>query len=293
MRARRRVLGTVLVFDAMPAALLAQVLPQQLAGLRIQQPDVTGIPLHLNPPADPAWRCAVVGGFDFHAAIQMHRALAVLVIAERLDRQREQGRLFFGEHGRDLPFGGAVNARVGPTLFPVIQVGLRFFEAFEAQPLQRRFLGVADARFDLALAVWIAHAAWQRDCAVVLQHVAVQRIERGIVDVGREHAFAQIIEHDHASGPAEPAESFFMQFGPDLRTGTEHQQANRLAAVAQRQDEQPRAPILASVRSRAPSGRAVIDLRFFARRGFDTAQASGDAAPAACGRSAGHFDSRR
>ena len=129
----------------MAAARLAQVLAQQLAGVRVQQPDVPGIPLHLDAPADPARRRAVVGRFDFHAAIQMHRALAVLVIAEGLDGQRQQGRPLFGEHGRDLPLGGAVNARVGPALFPVIQVGLRFLEALEAQAFQRRFLGMADA----------------------------------------------------------------------------------------------------------------------------------------------------
>ena len=74
------------------------------------------IPLHLHAPADPARRRAVVGSLHFHAAIQMHRALAVLVIAERLERQRQQGGLLFGKHGRDLPLGGAVDARVGPPL---------------------------------------------------------------------------------------------------------------------------------------------------------------------------------
>ena len=114
------------------------------------------IPLHLHAPADPARRRAVVSCFDFHAAIQMHRSLAVLVIAERLQRQRQQGRLLFGEHGRDLPFGGAVDARVGPALFPVVQVGLGFLEALEAQSFQRRLLGVADAGLDFALSIRIA-----------------------------------------------------------------------------------------------------------------------------------------
>jgi hypothetical protein len=38
---------------------------------------------------------------------------------------------------------------------------------------------VADAGFDLALAVGIADAARQRDDAIVREDVAVQRIERG------------------------------------------------------------------------------------------------------------------
>ena len=87
---RRRSRGTILVLDAMAAALLAQMLAQQLTGARIEQPHMCGIPLHLNAPADPARRRAVVSGFDFDAAIQMHGALAVLVIAERLERQRQQ-----------------------------------------------------------------------------------------------------------------------------------------------------------------------------------------------------------
>jgi hypothetical protein len=37
----------------------------------------------------------------------MHRALAVLAVAEGLDGQRQQGRLLLGEHDGDLPPGGA------------------------------------------------------------------------------------------------------------------------------------------------------------------------------------------
>ena len=60
-----------------------------------------------------------------------------------------------------------------------------------------------------------------------------------------------------------------MQFGPDLRTGAEHQQANRLAAVTESQHEQPRAPVLAAVRVADHRAGAVIDLRLFAGRGLD------------------------
>ena len=45
---------------------------------------------------------AVVGGFDFDTTVQMHDQLGVLVVAERLLRQWEQGRFFLGKHSGDL-----------------------------------------------------------------------------------------------------------------------------------------------------------------------------------------------
>ena len=53
---------------------------------------------------------------------------------------------------------------------------------------------MADAGFDLAFAIGIADATRQRDHAVVREHVAIKRIERRIVDVGREHALFQIVQ---------------------------------------------------------------------------------------------------
>jgi hypothetical protein len=120
----------------------------------------------------------------------MHDALAVLVIAEGFQRQRKQGGLLFGKHSGDLPFGGAVDARVGPALFPVIEVGLGFFQTLEAQAFQRCSLCMTDARFDFAFAVGILNAARHGHRAVVREHVAIKRIQRGIVNVGDEHTFA-------------------------------------------------------------------------------------------------------
>jgi hypothetical protein len=145
--------------DAVAAARLAQVFAQQLACRGVHQPHLPQIPLHLDVPANPSRRRAVVSRFHFHAAVQMHRALAVLVVAERFDGQRQQGRFLLGEHDRDLTLGGAVDARVGPPRFPMVQVGLGFFEAFEAQTFQRRILGMTDAPFHLPLAIRIGDPA--------------------------------------------------------------------------------------------------------------------------------------
>src|ERR1051326_6561533 len=121
-------LRLVLFWYPMFSALLMQVLAQQFAGVWIQQPNMQGIPLHLDAPSDPARRRAVVGRVDLHAAIQMHCALAVLVITEGLQRQWQKRRPLFGKHRRYLSLGGAVNARVGPPFFPVIQVALSLLQ---------------------------------------------------------------------------------------------------------------------------------------------------------------------
>jgi len=44
----------------------------------------------------------------------------------------------------------------------------------------------------------------------VLEQIAVQRIDRGIVDIWREHAFPEVIEHYDASGSAQPPERFLV-----------------------------------------------------------------------------------
>ena len=58
---------------------------------------------------------------------------------------------------------------------------------------------------------------------------------------------SQIIQHHDARAAAQTAEGFLVQFGPDLRAGPEHQEANGLATVTESQDEQPRAAVLAFV----------------------------------------------
>src|SRR5580658_3908702 len=121
------------------------------------------IPLHSNTPADPARRGAVVSSVDFHAAVQMDRAFAVLVIAKRLDRQREQSGAFFGEHRRDLPLGSAMNAGIGPALLPAVEVSLRLVQTLEAEAFQGRLLGMRDARFDLTFSVRVPHTTGQSD----------------------------------------------------------------------------------------------------------------------------------
>ncbi len=132
----------------------------------------------------------------------MHHPFAVLVIAERFHRQREQGWFFFCEHSRHLPFGGAVDARIGPGCFPAIQIGLPFLQALEASSLERRVFGVSDAALNFSFSIWILDPAGEGDRTVMSEHVAIEGIERGVVDVGNEYAFAKIVQHQDARSPA-------------------------------------------------------------------------------------------
>src|ERR1017187_4562554 len=116
------------------------MLAQQLTGLGIEQTHEHRVPLHMNPASYPARRRSVVSSFNFDATIQVYRALAILVVAKRLQRQSLQEGLLFGEHHRHLTLGTAMDALVGPLFFPVIEVSLRLFQALELLALQWRLL---------------------------------------------------------------------------------------------------------------------------------------------------------
>src|SRR2546422_2230131 len=83
-RRERRLLGIVFRVNAMPAALLPDVLAQKLMCFRIENADVKRIPLDLNELSNPTRRNAVVGRVYLDTSIQMHGAFTVLVIAKRL-----------------------------------------------------------------------------------------------------------------------------------------------------------------------------------------------------------------
>jgi hypothetical protein len=82
--------------------------------------------------ADPARGQAVIGGFDFDTTVQMHGALAMLVVAKRFQGQRKQSGFFFRKHGGHLPFSGAVDAGIGAVGFPAIQIELCFLADFRS-----------------------------------------------------------------------------------------------------------------------------------------------------------------
>ena len=167
----RRARGLVLFADAVPAALLAQVLAQKLAGLWVEQPHAARVPLHRHSPSDISGRRAVIGAVHLDAAVEMHRPLAILIVTKGFDRQRQQRRLLLGKHHRDLALGGAVDASVCPARLPAVEILLRLLE-----PLcDLTGLPLAYGVFTLLIALLLP-LGWLRwyavaSLAIVLAHV--------------------------------------------------------------------------------------------------------------------------
>src|SRR5215470_13534257 len=78
--------GNILLLDAITTASLSHMLAEELSAFGIKDANEELVPLHLDHTSDPARREAIVSRFDFYAAIEMHHALAVLVITKWFER---------------------------------------------------------------------------------------------------------------------------------------------------------------------------------------------------------------
>ena len=56
---------------------------------------------------------------------------------------------------------------------------------------------------------------------VGFQEAAIQRVEFGVVDVGVEHAFLEVVQDDEAGGATETFEGEAVEFAPDAAAGLE------------------------------------------------------------------------
>src|SRR2546429_6117536 len=59
------------------------------------------------------------------------------------------------------------------SLFPAVQIGLRFLETLKALPLERCFLRVADPGLHFSFSIWIMDPASERYRAIVGQDISL------------------------------------------------------------------------------------------------------------------------
>ena len=229
----RRAGRPVGVGDAMTAARRADVLAEQLAGLRIEQRGRGG---RSTGPGRAARSSRAASSSTRPRLRRSHRdgrcgrrsgssetARRAAAAARAAPRQTSRRPGAWSCRGCACRPSARPSDRDRPA--PASSVSKRW-------PVQRRLLCMADAGFDLALAIGIADATREADDAVVREHVAIERIERRLVDVGREHALFEVVEDDDARRAAQPTKRPLVELGPRLRTRLPHQQAHRLARVA-------------------------------------------------------------
>ena len=82
---------------------------------------------------------------------------------------------------------------------PVFQEGVLLLDGLEAPALERGGLGVADGVLHRALAIGVSHPSRVGHHVVVGQRGGVDRVEGGLVQVGLQDAFLQIVQH-HVRG---------------------------------------------------------------------------------------------
>ena len=110
------------------------------------------------------------------------------------------------------------------------------------------------------------------------EQFGIDRVQGGLVEIGRDDAFLEIVE-DHVLGTAaKRAESFLVQQRPGLLISLPDHFTEALAGVLERHDEQQRAAELARSIERQRA-LAVIDLGLFAGRELENIEACGGACP--------------
>ena len=88
-----------------------------------------------------------------------------------------------------------MNAPVSPAFFPAVEMRLRFFQALEAHPFERRSLRVADAGLHFPFPIGIFDPARHGHRSVVSEDVSKKWVDGGIVEVGNRYAFFQVVEN--------------------------------------------------------------------------------------------------
>ena len=105
-----------------------------------------------------------------------------------------------------------MNAGCSPADFPLIEEGVLLFDGLEPAALERGALGVLDGVLDSALAVWVTYPGRVGNDTVVGQHISVDGVEFGFVQVGLDDALLELIEDDVAAAATEVAPGCFFGF---------------------------------------------------------------------------------
>ena len=142
------------------------------------------------------------------------------------------------KHGLYLTPLGAVDALGRPVLLPVRQELVLLLDGFKAPALQGRGLGVANGVLHRALAVGVAHPCRVGHHGVVRQGGGVDLVEFGLVQVGFDDAFLEVVQHHVLRAATKVAKGPLVQLGPDLVAGLPDHVPETGARVAQRGHEQ-------------------------------------------------------
>ena len=131
-----------------------------------------------------------------------------------------------------------MDARGRPLGLPVLQVGVLFFNGLEALALECRGLSVTNGILDTALAVGVTYPRRVGHDLVVRQGCGVHGVELGLVQVGLEHAFLEVVQDHVSARAAKVAPGLFVQFGPDLLARIPDHAAETAARIPKRGHEQ-------------------------------------------------------
>lgn len=252
----------------------ARMAADQRQRVQVADLDLVLIEADQHLGADRGRARGIPGAVNLNGGVVLHRARALLEVAEALDRQRLEVGALLLEHLLDLALGPAVNALGRPLLFPMHEKGVLRLDRFEAPPRQSRGLGVLDRVFHGPFSVRITNAGRIGHDRVMGEHRRVQAVQLRLVDVRADDALFQVIEHHVLAATAEVAEGLLVKPRPHLAARLPHHLPIRAARVAKRHHEQPRFAIPAA-RMKRGRALAVVDLCLFPGRNSSRSNCSG------------------
>ena len=138
-------------------------------------------------------------------------------------------------------------------------------DGIKAPPLQSRGLGVPNGVLYRALAVGVTHACWVGHHTIVFQGGGVYRVELGLIEVGLEHTFLEIVQDHVLWTTAKVAKRALVQLGPDLLAGLPDHATETGPRVAQRGHKQARLAVTLAAGHQGRCALAVVHLHLLAR----------------------------